>query len=66
METTSSTVDLLKAATEEKPGDFESAFNNIILDKLRDTVRDKKIEVAKNMYNYTPIEAPEDNEVEDV
>tara|TARA_R110002096_G_scaffold44004_11_gene118545 strand:- start:35830 stop:36030 length:201 start_codon:yes stop_codon:yes gene_type:complete len=66
METTSSTVDLLKAATEEKPGDFESTFNNIILDKLRDTVRDKKIEVAKNMYNYTPIEAPEDNEVEDV
>ena len=50
---------------EEKPGDFEASFNSIMLDKLRDAVRERKIEVAKNMYNYKPIEEPEDNEVED-
>lgn len=65
MERTTSTVDLIRAATEEKPGDFESSFNSIMLDKLRDAVRERKIEVAKNMYNYTPIEDLEDNEVED-
>jgi hypothetical protein len=46
MENTTSAVDLIRAATEEK-------------------VRERKIEVAKNMYNYKPIEEPEDNEVED-
>ena len=65
MENVTSAVDLIRAATEEKPRDFEASFNSIMLDKLRDAVRERKIEVAKNMYNYKPIEEPEDNEVED-
>lgn len=65
MENVTSAVDLIRAATEEKPGDFEASFNSIMLDKIRDAVRERKIEVAKNMYNYKPIEEPEDNEVED-
>lgn len=66
MENEYSSVKLLRAASEEKPSDFEMNFNNLMLDKIRDAVRERKIEVAKNMYNYKPIEKVEYDEVEDV
>ena len=53
--------DLVIAAAHQKPLDFESAFNDLIIDRIHTAVNDKKIAVAQQMYGYTP---PEDNEEE--
>lgn len=54
--------DLVVSAIEQKPLDFETAFNDLIVDRIRGAVEDKKIAIAKQMYNY---EAPvEDDEIE--
>jgi hypothetical protein len=53
--------DLVIAAAQQKPLDFESAFNDLILDRINSAVNDKKIAVAQQMYGYIP---PENNEEE--
>jgi hypothetical protein len=45
--------DLIKYSVEQKPVDFEQAFNNLISDKLQMAVDVKKIEIAQNMFNST-------------
>lgn len=45
--------DLIKYSVEQKPVDFEQAFNNLISDKLQTAVDVKKIEIAQNMFNST-------------
>ena len=54
--------DLVSNAVLQKPIEFETAFNNIVLDRIRDAVENKKIEVAKQLYGYEPEVQPEDLE----
>jgi hypothetical protein len=44
--------DLISNALEQKPIDFENAFNDLIVSRLQGAINDKKIEVAKQMYGY--------------
>jgi hypothetical protein len=53
--------DMINAARAESPSDFQSAFASIVLDKIADSIEAKKIEVAKNYFNY---EDAEDTSVE--
>ena len=48
--------DLVIATLEQKPTDFEAAFDNVITDRIRAAVEDKKIAIAQQMYNYEPEE----------
>lgn len=56
--------DLVVSAIEQKPLDFETAFNDIIVDRIRDAVEAKKVEVAKQMYGYEPEAEQETNDAE--
>jgi hypothetical protein len=51
--------DLVVATLEQKPTDFEAAFNDVIIDRIRSAVEDKKIAIAQQMYNYEPENAAE-------
>ena len=44
--------DLIVATAEQKPVEFEAAFNDIIVDRIRDAVEHKKVEIAQQLYNY--------------
>jgi hypothetical protein len=46
--------DLVIATLEQKPTDFEAAFNDVIVDRIRAAVEDKKIAIAQQMYGYEP------------
>lgn len=56
--------DLVVSAIEQKPLDFETAFNDIIVDRIRDAVEAKKVEVAKQMYGYEPEAEQETDDAE--
>lgn len=56
--------DLVVSAIEQKPLDFESAFNDLIVDRLHTAIENKKIEIAQNMYGYQPEEQYDDSETE--
>lgn len=49
--------DLLDATLNRKPLEFNQIFGELVLDRAREAVENKKIEIAKTMYNYNP---PED------
>lgn len=51
--------DLIVSAIEQKPLDFENAFNDLVVDKIRDAVEQKKIDIAQQMYGYEPEEEEE-------
>jgi len=53
--------DMVNAARSESPSDFQSAFASVVLDRIADAIEAKKIEVAKNYFNY---EEPEVASVE--
>jgi len=44
--------DLVVSALEQRPLDFENAFNDLIIDKLQTAINDKKIAIAQQMYGY--------------
>lgn len=46
--------DLVFSAFEQKPADFEAAFNELVVDRIRDAVEQKKIDIAQQMYGYQP------------
>lgn len=46
--------DLVMAALEQKPTDFEAAFNDLIIDRISTAIEDKKIAIAQQMYGYEP------------
>lgn len=48
--------DLVSAAVEQKPLDFEAAFNDLVVDRIRTAIENKKVEVAQQMYGYEPEE----------
>lgn len=49
------TSDLLIHGIEQKPVDFADAFNVLIKDRLADAIANKKIEIAKTIFN-PPVE----------
>lgn len=51
--------DLVFSALEQKPMDFEAAFNDLVVDRIRDAVEQKKIDIAQQMYGYQPEAEPE-------
>ena len=44
--------DLINAAAQQKPIDFEQAFDDLIIDRLQSPIQDKKIQIAQQMYGY--------------
>lgn len=50
--------DLIYYAAQQQPADFESAFRDIMVDKIATAIDNKKIEVAHAMFNSS-------NDVED-
>jgi len=59
------TNDLVMSAYNQKPLEFEAAFNDLIIDKLQTAINDKKIQIAQQMYNYNGDETSEDNSEEE-
>lgn len=53
--------DMVNAARNDSPSDFQSAFASVVLDKIADAIEAKKVEIAKNYFNY---EDAEDTSVE--
>lgn len=51
--------DLVINAFSQKPVEFETAFNDLMLDRIRAAVEEKKVSIAQQMYNY---EAPEEDD----
>lgn len=56
--------DLVIAALEQKPTDFEAAFNDLIIDRISTAIEDKKIAIAQQMYGYNSEQEYEDQELE--
>jgi hypothetical protein len=46
--------DLVVSAITQKPLDFETAFDNLVVDRLHSAIENKKIEIARQMYGYQP------------
>ena len=57
--------DLVVSAIEQKPLDFQTTFNDIFVNKLRDAVEQKKIDIAQQMYGYEPEMENDDAETEE-
>lgn len=53
--------DMVAAARNDSPSDFQTAFADVVLDRIANAIDTKKIEIAKNYFNY---EDTEDNSVE--
>jgi hypothetical protein len=53
--------DLITSATLQQPVEFQSAFDSLVLDRIKTAVENRKIEVAQSMYNN---ETPEDIETD--
>lgn len=56
------TTDLVISAIEQRPLDFETKFNDIFIDRIRDAVEEQKVKIAQQMYGY---EQPEPEEYDD-
>lgn len=52
---------MVNAARNDSPSDFQDAFATAMLDRIASTIDAKKIEIAKNYFNY---EDAEDTSVE--
>ena len=57
--------DLITHAFDQKPIEFQNAFNSIMLDKVSAAIDDKKLEVAQSMFNPEYNDDSENDEVED-
>jgi ABC-type uncharacterized transport system involved in gliding motility auxiliary subunit len=54
--------DMIISAAEQKPLDFETAFNDVLVNKIHNAIEQKKIEVAQQFYGYEPEEDYESEE----
>jgi len=45
--------DLITMSAEQKPLDFNQAFDQLMVDKLQAAVENKKIEIAQSMFRTT-------------
>jgi hypothetical protein len=46
--------DLLTSTAQMKPVDFEDAFNDIVTNRIRAAIEDRKVKIAQQLYNYVP------------
>lgn len=58
--------DLIVSAVEQKPLDFETAFDDLIVGRIHSAIEAKKVEVAQQMYGYQPEEEYDDSETEEL
>lgn len=54
--------DILKGVVEQKPLDIQTAVSDLMLDKIRDVVADRKAELANHFLNVDTPEDLEDDE----
>ena len=57
--------DLVDAAIQHNPTEFENIFNDMIIDRIRDSIVAKKVEIAQSLYNYEPPEPPPEPDYEE-
>lgn len=57
--------DLVAFSADQRPAEFEAAFNSLIASKLEDAVNNRKIEVAQRMFNRIDQEESDVEETED-
>ena len=43
--------DLMSSAIAQRPMDFENAFKTIMIDRITDAIDERKIELAKTIFN---------------
>jgi uncharacterized membrane protein len=48
--------DLISLAYDQKPIEFNDAFNDLVMDRIAVAVQDKKIEVAQRIYGAQEVE----------
>jgi AraC-like DNA-binding protein len=66
-DTEQQTNDMIAAAADSSPSDFQDAFAAAMLDRIADSIEAKKIEMAKTYFNYeddTETEVSDDTEEE--
>lgn len=49
--------DMVAAARNDSPSDFQNAFADVVLDRIADAIEAKKLDIAKNYFNYEDAEA---------
>jgi hypothetical protein len=57
--------DLINYTVDRKPVEFGQAFDDLVIDRIRTAVEDKKLQIAQQMYGYEPPEDFETDEYED-
>lgn len=57
--------DLITSAAMQEPLEFQNAFSDLVMDRVRTAVENKKVEIAQQMYNYEPPEDIETDENDD-
>ena len=55
------TVNLIQHVVNDSPTQMQDDLNTLMLDKIKDIIDQKRVEVAQNFFNY---DEPEDNEEE--
>lgn len=60
------TQDMVIAAIEQSPVDFENAFNDVIVGKIQAAIENQKIKIASQMYGYEDEEEAEVEPEEDL
>lgn len=53
------TVNLIQHAVNDSPTQMQDDLNTLMLDKIKDIIDQKRVEVAQNFFNY---DEPKDNE----
>jgi hypothetical protein len=56
--------DLILHSLEQKPIEFGDSFNTLIKDRLEAAIENKKMELAKTLFNYHDEDEPEENDDE--
>lgn len=62
MENEYNVMDLINLSFEQKPVDFQNAFNSVMNNKISSAIDDKKLEVAQTMFNNYSDESETDQE----
>lgn len=57
--------DLLDFAVNKKPVEFQSAFNDIMSERISDAIETRKVEIAQSLYSENVEEADPDDTEED-
>ena len=65
VDTTNTAADLVAAAAEQKPTEFQELFNKMMADRIAVAVDDRKIELAQSMFTApdeveAPVEEPDE------